>query len=687
MRHSRKSRISSKSWNNLFQVGIGCLLAYFLSARAISIGYESVAFYLYLSILLFAFFYSFRRKKHWILLGMGFGILYGLTFLIRLHQTPLDEYEGIVIEAKKNYFIFLSKGRRYYVYLADHDYYFLDLIKINGYASEIATTKYECYFDFGKYLENKGVSYQIKANDISSTFSLLNLRKTEKSFLNHFPLEIASLIDAVLFSFKDSKDGILSSSASLGIYSQLSNGGIVLSAFLRMIDPMLNRHINNERLLKGIRVLLILPFLILGPSKIGVWKLLLINLSYVVFSSKEIRYGHRLLGIGMIFIIIDRYSILSSAFFYAFGLSFLFLLTNRMINKGRNEHLKKLRRRAPLESFLLPSSIQTGKISVFAPFFRLLATPIILPFVFLCFVSFLSVPFTHSITWYGNLIRKILKLFSYAELSIPWIGSNSEAVIISLYLLLLFSLLLIDSGLHHFAYKILRLSGLSVILNMIPIMNMFTKEVTFINVGQGDALIIRDGLKSVMIDTGGALSFDIAKEVDIPYLYRKRIYHLDYLISTHDDFDHSGGVASLIRNYDVNHYISKASSFPITIGDIHLENLNVYEDGGNDGSLVIYMDFIGKKFLFMGDAGTQIEKKIIEDNPSLEVDILKVGHHGSDTSTSASFIKAIKPKEAIISVGENNRYKHPSESVLETLTLYNVKIRRTDEEGSITYWG
>ncbi len=655
--------------------------------KAISSAFSSSSSYLYCLILLLAFIYSFRQKKLLVLIGLGMGCLFGLLLLIRLPFASYKEMTGLVLEAKKNYFILLSKGRRYYVYLKEHDFYFGDIVTLQGYVGELSITKYEGYFSFEKYLNDKGVFYSFESAKVINSFSLLNIRKIEKAFLSNFNEETASLIDAVLFSFKDSKDGTLSLSISLGIYSQLSNGGVILYSYLRIFDPILNRKVDKERNKNVIRLFLILPFLILGIGKLGIWKIFLVNLSYIFLNKEKLSYGHRLVSIAFLMVIFDRWSILSSAFFYSFGLSFLFLLCGRMLNKGRNDKIKKLKRRALLEAFLLPSSIENGKIAFFSPLYRIIGLPFVLPFILLSLISFVTFPFTNLLTFYSQAIRKVLIWFSYAELSVPFLGNNSETVVILLYLVLLISLFFYDTGLHLFGNKTLKITAFCLILNVLPISNLLTREVTFINVGQGDALLIRDGLKTVMIDTGGAKSLDIGNEVDIPYLYKKRIYHLDYLITTHDDFDHSGGVSSLLKNFDVRHYINSKDSFPLDIGGIHLENLNIYDGEGNESSLVLYMDFIGKKFLFMGDAGISVEKKIINDHPDLKVDILKVGHHGSNTSTSEAFIRTIRPKEAIISVGENNMYGHPSNDVLDTLSLYDVKIRRTDEEGSITYWG
>ena len=87
----------------------------------------------------------------------------------------------------------------------------------------------------------------------------------------------------------------------------------------------------------------------------------------------------------------------------------------------------------------------------------------------------------------------------------------------------------------------------------------------------------------------------------------------------------------------------------------------------------------------MGDASKNVEYRIIKEYPNLDVDYLKCGHHGSNTSTSEEFIETITPNEAIISCGENNKYGHPNKEVISTLTKYNVEIRRTDTEGTITY--
>ena len=108
-------------------------------------------------------------------------------------------------------------------------------------------------------------------------------------------------------------------------------------------------------------------------------------------------------------------------------------------------------------------------------------------------------------------------------------------------------------------------------------------------------------------------------------------------------------------------------------------------DEENEKSLVLYFSVLNIKFLFMGDASSRIEEKIIKKYPNLKCDILKVGHHGSKTSSSDEFIKKVNPKIGVISCGINNKYHHPHANTLRNLKNNKVIIKRTDKEGTIEY--
>ena len=178
-------------------------------------------------------------------------------------------------------------------------------------------------------------------------------------------------------------------------------------------------------------------------------------------------------------------------------------------------------------------------------------------------------------------------------------------------------------------------------------------------------------------------------------------------ISPHGDTDHMGYSIDLIKNFKVKNVIFNCGEFndlekelikvldkkkikyyscikELKIDDNKLYFLNTKEyDNENDNSNVIYTELNGYKFMFMGDAGIEKEKDILEKYNLSNIDVLKVGHHGSNTSSSKHFIDIIKPKYSIISVGRNNRYGHPNKEVLKNLE--DSKIYRTDKDGSIMF--
>lgn len=176
-------------------------------------------------------------------------------------------------------------------------------------------------------------------------------------------------------------------------------------------------------------------------------------------------------------------------------------------------------------------------------------------------------------------------------------------------------------------------------------------------------------------------------------------------MSPHGDFDHMGEAINLVENFKVEKVIFNCGEFnelekdlikvldkkkipyyscikELNIDDNKLYFLNNKDYGNeNDNSSVIYTELNNYKFLFMGDAGIPREKDILEKYNLSNINFIKIGHHGSNTSSSKNFINSINPKYSLISVGKNNRYGHPKESVLDILS--NSKIFRTDLDGSI----
>ena len=243
-------------------------------------------------------------------------------------------------------------------------------------------------------------------------------------------------------------------------------------------------------------------------------------------------------------------------------------------------------------------------------------------------------------------------------------------------------------------------------------------NVYFLDIGQGDSTLITQKNKSILIDTGGIIEYE--KE---PWRKRKKEYYninniikliksiglkkIDYLILTHGDYDHMGEAIKLVENFKVEEVIfncgtyndlekelikvldEKKIKYYSCIKKLNLKQNKLYflqtkeYDNENDNSNVIYTDINGYKFLFMGDVSVTTEKEILKEYNLPDIDVLKVGHHGSKTSSDKEFINEINPKYSIISVGKNNRYGHPNKEVLEN--LQESKIYRTDQAGSIMF--
>lgn len=230
-------------------------------------------------------------------------------------------------------------------------------------------------------------------------------------------------------------------------------------------------------------------------------------------------------------------------------------------------------------------------------------------------------------------------------------------------------------------------------------------KIYYLDVGQADSTLLINNGKTMLIDTG---NYDDTKFV-IDYLNNLGIKKIDYLIGTHPHEDHIGSMASIIKNFDIDkiympdvvtttsffenvlieaknkgYFIEtpkEGDSFNLGEAVVDVLYLDNDEDNFNDDSIILRVKFGSNKFLFMGDASSKVEEKIL--NKNLSADILKVGHHGSSTSTSNEFLKYVNPKYAIISVEKNNSYGHPSELVLKKLNDKNISILRTDECGTI----
>lgn len=232
-------------------------------------------------------------------------------------------------------------------------------------------------------------------------------------------------------------------------------------------------------------------------------------------------------------------------------------------------------------------------------------------------------------------------------------------------------------------------------------------EIYFLDIGQGDSILIKTPDNQILLVDAGETNAVVSKLSEIlPFGFRT----IDYFMISHFDLDHYGGAVDVLENYEVknliysdyyedtqpvNYFFSKTKDIPRINFSVN-ENLRIgcctylrfywpekaQDADKNDLSISFELVYKNFQMLSLGDASDHIEEQIAQNN-WIDLDVLKVSHHGSKTSSSIKFIQLSKPELAVISAGRNNKFKHPSPEILENFEVNKVQIRRTDLEGTI----
>ena len=557
-------------------------------------------------------------------------------------------------------------------------------------------------FNYQKYLYNKKIYYIVTATSIDKIANNKNYLYTIKNILYQRVSNLKSnkYIKTLLFCNNTLDKEIKDSYRINGISHLFSVSGMHINIFINIIYLYLNKVTYNKKIKYLITDLFIIIYLILFPSS----SLLRTALTTIIFSINyilklKIKKIDILLLTLLISMIINPFIIYDLGYIYSYIITFFLVLNTNTIKK--KNHLQKTIYITILAFITsIPITIYTSyEINIISIILNIFLVPIISIILLPLTILTLIIPILDNILY---PLTTIIETFS---LSISKI--NITKIIIPkpyLLIIIIYYLILLLSHKYIKLKYLIPLIVLSVYIS--PSLDNNLKVVMF-SVGEADTHFIRFPYNktNILIDTGENQT-KITSEI-IPSLKSIGIKKIDYLIITHGDKDHLGGASSLINNFKVKKVIlncgtyneleetlikelkQKQIKYYNCIKELNINNQKIYflntkeYDNENNNSSVIYFTYNHIKFLFMGDAEKEKELDIIDKYNIKDVTFLKVGHHGSDTSSNKDFINIINPKYSLISVGKNNRYGHPNKEVLNNLK--NSKIYRTDKDGSIMF--
>ena len=641
-----------------------------------------------LTTIVFLFFVFKRLRLQWLLICSSCFAIGLAVSCIKVSNNPSSKsFPGIVYLAKENYFLFNSRGERLYVHQKGHQYDIGDYLTIQGQKEDISFTRLESSFDFEGYLNKKGVFNALEAKNIKvNFFNPIRINNRRNKLLENFNDEEKSIVGSMLFSDGGDSD-LVTSIRDLHLARFLAASGVFISAFHAGFKRLLSRFM-KDKWASLISLGILSLYTIFTFPRFTVIKIMLFLIIRWINEyplKKKFSYLTLISIFGIFCLLCNRFLARQDSFILGFLIPIISYLSRDIFKKHKIKHW--VVRYSIIYLFFIPFEVlYYNKIVILAMPLQIVLSPF---FILIAFISLLCFYYVPLYPVLKLLIKGLNGITSFiAPLSFFIIFPPFMHIIIFIFFVVyLLWIIYMTKGFIPL-YRFFLIVELSLLLvHSLPINNAISSEVNFINVGQGDCTLIRNRNKTVLIDTGGLTYMDVANDSLVPFLKKKRIYKIDAIFITHYDYDHYGSLPSLMKSYKVSALYDYNSVFPVKVGNLTFNNYNYYANTNeeNDKSLVVSFTNCKKDFVIMGDAPSYIEKEIIKHEKSIKCDILKVGHHGSNTSTSEEWVKYLSPKEAIISCGKNNKFGHPNKEVLAVLNKYKIKIHRTDLEGTIIY--
>lgn len=597
-------------------------------------------------------FFAFLLMVYWYFKNYRQGwICFCILFLLLTNQKDIPFASRKIVrvdEIKEDYVIASSKKEKSILYGVDQ-VSLMDIIEIEGTFKPIHTTKNLGMFHFDKYCKRKGISafMQVDNYEIISTSNSIKA-KVYKKVMMIDDETIRTLLLKVLYRNDQNED------ASHLIYA--SGAHLVLA--VSMLANLLK--VSKQKFTFFICLLYYICF----PFRFFAVRLLITSFIHICFNRMHKKDQLGLSMIGMI--LYDNNCI--------YEIGFIIPVIFRILQLF---NISKISMRIVMFFAIIPLQLY---------FFNEVNLLEVVCFKIMSLLGALVLLFSIPAIYFP-IFQILLHMIGWAQEAM--IGLLSKSFIIygklSLLVLMVWLYFLIQMI---SAYQ--NKQCIILIVLLILHMNMFyvnpVGEVSFIDVGQGDCILIKEpfGKSVTLIDVAGALGTNLAEKTIYPYLKARGISHIDKIVITHDDYDHNGSLKQLQKLIDIKEIIKSPQDVMLSNSVLYSLNDNNDAADTNDQSIVLYGMINNLKYMFMGDASIMVEASIMDKWNKLSCDVLKVGHHGSNTSTSKEFVMQMHPLISVISSGYQNRYGHPHKEVLQTLKKSNTYIANTQNHGSIS---
>ena len=600
-------------------------------------------------------------------------------------------------------------------------------IEIEGKLSEPEGQRNFGGFDYQAYLKTQGIYQtltiksiqsmkQVRSWDIGENLSGLR-RKAVVWIKMRFPDPMRNYMTGLLLGHLDTDfEEMNELYSSLGIIHLFALSGMQVGFFMDAFKKLLLRLGLTQEKLKWLTY----PFSLIYAGLTGFSASVIRSLLQKLLSQHGIKgLDNFALTVLVLFIIMPNFFLTAGG---VLSCAYAFILT---MTSKEGEGLKAVARESLVISLgILP--ILSFYFAEFQPWsilltfvFSFLFDVVFLPLLSILFILSFVYPvtqFNFVFEWLENIIRLLSQLASR-----PLVLGQPTTWLLILLLISLALLYDMRKNIKRLAVFILFIVGLF-FLTKHPLEN----EITMLDVGQGESIFLRDvNGKTILIDVGGKV--EASKKIEawqekattsnaqrtlIPYLKSRGVDKIDQLILTNTDKEHVGDLLEVTKAFHVGEILVSKGSLTqkefvaelqatqtkvrnVTAGEnlpifgSYLEVLSPRKigDGSHDDSLLLYGKLLDKHFLFTGNLKEKGEKELLKQYPTLEVDILKAGQHGSKTSSSPAFLEKFKPEITLISVGKNNRAKLPHQETLTRLENIKSKIYRTDQQGTIRFKG